>query len=48
MTVRAVEQTTFGAYDAVIPEVSGTAYFTGRNQFWFDPKDPLRNGFILH
>ena len=47
MTVRAVEQTTFGAYDAVIPEVSGTAYFTGRNEFWFDPQDPLRNGFIL-
>jgi proline racemase len=47
MTVRAVEQTTFGAYDAIIPEVSGTAYFTGQNQFWFDPKDPLRNGFIL-
>jgi proline racemase len=47
MTVRAVEQTTFGAYDAVIPEVGGTAYFTGQNQFWFDPKDPLRNGFIL-
>jgi len=47
MTVRAVEQTKFGAYDAVIPEVSGTAHFTGRNEFWFDPKDPLRNGFIL-
>jgi proline racemase len=47
MTVRAVEQTTFGTYDAVIPEVSGTAYFTGKNEFWFDPKDPLRNGFIL-
>ena len=47
MTVRAVEQTKFGAYDAVIPEVSGTAHFTGRNEFWFDPKDPLRTGFIL-
>jgi len=47
MTVRAVEQTTFGPYDAIIPEVSGTAHFTGRNEFWFDPKDPLRNGFIL-
>jgi proline racemase len=44
MTVRAVEQTTFGPYDAVIPEVSGTAYFTGQNQFWFDAQDPLRNG----
>jgi proline racemase len=47
MTVRAVEQTMFGPYAAVIPEVSGTAYFTGKNEFWFDPRDPLRNGFIL-
>lgn len=47
MTVRAVERTTFGAHDAVIPEVSGTAHFTGQHQFWFDPKDPLHNGFIL-
>jgi len=47
MTVRAVEQTTFGAYDAVVPEVSGTAYFTGRNEFWLDSEDPLRSGFIL-
>ena len=47
MTVRVVEQTTFGPYAAVVPEVSGTAYFTGRHEFWFDPNDPLRTGFIL-
>jgi len=47
MTVQAVEATKFGPYDAVIPEVSGTAWFTGRNDFYFDPDDPLVQGFIL-
>jgi proline racemase len=47
MTVQAVEVTTFGPYDAIIPEVSGTASITGRNEFYFDPEDPFREGFIL-
>jgi trans-L-3-hydroxyproline dehydratase len=47
MTVRVVEATKFGPYDAVTPEVSGTASFTGRNEFYFDPEDPFRNGFIF-
>ena len=47
MTVQAVEATKFGPYDAVIPEVSGTASITGRNEFYFDPDDPFREGFIL-
>lgn len=47
MTVRAVEVTKFGPYDAVIPEVSGRASITGRNEFYFDPEDPFREGFIL-
>jgi proline racemase len=47
MTVRAVEATKFGPYDAVIPEVSGTASFIGRNEFYFDPDDPLTRGFLL-
>src|SRR6185369_12865658 len=47
MTVQAVEVTKFGPYDAVIPEVSGTASITGRNEFYFDPEDPFREGFIL-
>jgi trans-L-3-hydroxyproline dehydratase len=32
---------------AIIPEVSGTAHITGRNEFWIDPDDPLRDGFFL-
>ena len=47
MSVKVVEVTRFGDYDAVTPEVSGTASIVGRNEFYFDPEDPLRNGFIL-
>jgi len=47
MSVRVVEVTKFGPHDAVIPEVSGTASIIGRNEFYFDPEDPFREGFIL-
>ena len=46
-TGRIVETTTFGPYKAVIPEVEGSAYITGRHEFLIDPDDPLRRGFIL-
>ncbi|MAO87146.1 MAG: proline racemase, partial [Candidatus Marinimicrobia bacterium] len=46
-SVKVVATTTFGGYNAVIPEVSGNAYITGKNTFWIDPKDPLKDGFIL-
>ena len=45
--VRAVEEASFGTYRAIIPEVEGCAYITGRNIFCLDPADPLRHGFIL-
>lgn len=47
MSVEVVEVTKFGPYDAVVPEVSGTASITGRNEFYFDPRDPFRKGFIF-
>jgi proline racemase len=47
MSVRVVDTTNFGPYDAVVPEVSGTASYTGRHEFWFDPADPLSRGFIF-
>ena len=47
MTVRVVEPAKFGPFDAVIPEVGGTAHLVGRSEFCFDPADPLRAGFIL-
>jgi proline racemase len=47
MNVEILESTTFGPYDAIIPEVSGTAHFTGKHAFCFDPVDPLKKGFIF-
>jgi len=47
MAVEVVELTEFGPHNAVIPEVSGTASFTGKNEFYFDPEDPFRKGFIF-
>jgi trans-L-3-hydroxyproline dehydratase len=47
MSVRVAEVTKFGSYDAVIPEVSGTASIIGRNEFYFDPDDPFRKGFMI-
>lgn len=47
MTVKVIKSSQFGPYNAVIPKVSGTAYFTGRNEFIFDPMDPLKKGFIF-
>jgi len=47
MTVQVVERTTFGPHDAIIPEVSGSAHVTGRNEFWFDADDGLNRGFIF-
>ncbi|TAJ11639.1 proline racemase [Marinilabiliaceae bacterium JC017] len=47
MQVKVHETTTYGPHKAVVPEVSGNAAITGRNEFWFDPEDPLRKGFIF-
>lgn len=47
MKVEVVETTEFGTHNAVIPEVTGTASITGQNEFYFDPRDALRNGFIF-
>jgi proline racemase len=46
-TGRAVEETQFGPYPGVIPEVSGSASIVGINKLLFDPQDPLLDGFIL-
>lgn len=47
MTGRVVEETSVGPHEAVIPEVLGSAHLVGRSEWWIDPKDPLRDGFIL-
>lgn len=47
MEVKVLEKTSYGSYEAVIPEVSGSAFLTGRHTFYFDPQDPLCEGFIF-
>jgi proline racemase len=42
-----VETTQVNGLPAVIPEVSGTAFITGRHEFLIDPDDPLKDGFVL-
>jgi trans-L-3-hydroxyproline dehydratase len=41
------DTTKFGEYDAVIPQVEGNAFITGKHDFIIDPEDPLKEGFIL-
>jgi proline racemase len=46
-TGRVVETTEVGGLPAVIPEVTGTAYLTGRIELWMDPNDVLGTGFLV-
>lgn len=45
--VRIAELTEVGGLEAIIPEVTGSAFITGRHEFLIDPDDPLREGVIL-
>ena len=42
-----VSEANYGSFKAVIPQVEGNAYITGMQTFVIDPKDPMKNGFIL-
>lgn len=42
-----VSEKDYGPFKAVIPQVEGTAHITGTHTFVIDPKDPIKNGFIL-
>ncbi|MGI9060449.1 MAG: proline racemase family protein [Ktedonobacteraceae bacterium] len=44
---RVVGQTQVGTYTAVVPEVSGRAFITGRHEFLINPDDELGRGFLL-
>ena len=45
--VSAVRSLDYHGYPAVIPRVTGKAYISGKCEFFIDPDDPLKNGFIL-
>lgn len=47
MKGRVIEETKVGNFDAVITEVSGTAYISGFNQLVLEPEDPLPEGFRI-
>ncbi len=42
-----ISEEDYGSFHAVIPQVEGTAHITGMHTFVVDPKDPMKNGFIL-
>jgi proline racemase len=44
---RVVGDAEVGRMPAVVTEVEGSAYYTGRHEFELDPADPLREGFLL-
>ncbi len=44
---RVVSQTKVGEFDAIIPEITGSAYTMGINTLILSPNDPLKNGFLI-
>jgi proline racemase len=44
---RVVGRAKVGPYEAIVPEVSGTAFITGRHEFVIDPRDELGKGFLV-
>jgi proline racemase len=46
-TGRLIEETTVGAYPAVIPTISGQAWITGVSSYTLDPSDPFPDGFTV-
>jgi trans-L-3-hydroxyproline dehydratase len=46
-SVRVVDETRFGPHNAIVPEVTGSAFITGINTLILDPADPFQHGFFL-
>lgn len=44
---KVVGRTKVGSYDAIVPEVSGKAFITGRHTFILDKRDGLGRGFLI-
>lgn len=45
--VKVIAEKSCGNQKAVVPEVFGQAYITGKQEFYFDPADPLNQGFFI-
>ncbi len=44
---KAVEKVKVGDFDAILPEVTGSAYITGISHIMIDSDDPVKYGFVL-
>ena len=44
---RSARELRWEGYDAVVPEIEGSAWITGRNEILIAPDEPLAEGFIL-
>jgi len=44
---RILKEVRIGEHKGILPEVTATAYITGIQQFVIDPRDPLKDGFLL-
>ncbi len=45
--VEVVEEASAASLPAIVPEVTGSAYITGRHEFFLYPEDPLVEGVLL-
>ncbi len=46
-TGRLLRETTVGPYRAVVPQLTGSAWITGRTDYVVDPDDPFPDGFTV-
>ena len=46
-TGRVVEETTVGAFRAIVPTITGSAWITGFSSYVLDPTDPFPEGFTV-
>jgi proline racemase len=46
-TGRLLRETTVGPYRAVVPQLTGSAWITGRAEYQLDPDDPFPTGFTV-
>ena len=44
---RVIEQTRFGSFDAIIPEITGETFITGKHEFYVNPEDELGVGIFI-
>jgi proline racemase len=44
---RVIGRDKVGGYDAIVPEIEGSAWITGEHEFLIDDDDPLKEGFRL-